>query len=426
MTNESVDVAIIGAGPYGLSTAAHLRAAGVSHRVFGETMRLWTEHMPAGMFLKSQGFASNLSDPAGDYTLAAFCQATGRPYADYGRPVPLDTFVEYGRWFQRHCAPDVEEVLVTNVAPAGDGFELKLADGTGASARQVVVAIGVQAFAHVPDAMSALPSTVHSHASAERDLSRFAGRDVVVVGAGQSALEGAALLREQGATVRVLVRGSRLAWNGQPLALDRPLLQRLREPESGLGSGWGTWFYSTKPGLFRHLPTGQRLYRARTVLGPAGASWLRPRVEGQIPILMRHTVVSAEMVGDRVKLRVRTGDGRLVDLLTDHVISATGYRPDVARLSFLDPILRTRLHTVGRSPQVDGAFESAVPGLFVAGPAVAPTFGPVMRFVYGSDFAARTVTRRIAARSGRSAGGRRPAPGGDRDGSGRGIGRAEP
>ncbi|HEX6498411.1 MAG TPA: NAD(P)-binding domain-containing protein [Micromonosporaceae bacterium] len=402
MANETVDVAIVGAGPYGLSIAAHLRAAGVSHRVFGETMQLWTDHMPIGMYLKSQGFASNLSDPVGGYTLAEFCRATGRPYADYGRPVPLDTFVEYGRWFQRNCAPEVENVLVTNVAPTGDGFEVKLADGTGANARQVVVAIGVQAFAHVPAALSTLPAHLCAHASAQRDLSVFAGRDVVVVGAGQSALETAALLREQGATVRVLVRGSRLVWNGEPLAPDRPLAQRLREPESGLGSGWGTWFYSTKPALFRRLPASQRLYRARTALGPAGSSWLRPRVEGQIPILLRHSVASAEPVGDRVRLWVRAADGRLVEMVTDHVIAATGYRPDAARLSFLDPITRTRLHTVGQSPGVDRAFESSVPGLFVVGPAVAPSFGPVMRFVYGADFAARTVTKRLAARSGRS------------------------
>ena len=72
--------------------------------------------MPQGMFLKSQGFASNLSDPDGTHTLAAFCRATGAPYADYGLPVPLDTFIAYGQWFQASCVPDVEETLVTRVA----------------------------------------------------------------------------------------------------------------------------------------------------------------------------------------------------------------------------------------------------------------------------------------------------------------------
>jgi len=98
--SDTVDVAIIGAGPYGLSLAAHLRAAGVDYRHFGIPMRLWEATMPQGMFLKSQGFASNIADPDGTHTLEAFCQATGRTYASYGLPVSLDNFVSYGHWFQ--------------------------------------------------------------------------------------------------------------------------------------------------------------------------------------------------------------------------------------------------------------------------------------------------------------------------------------
>jgi cation diffusion facilitator CzcD-associated flavoprotein CzcO len=91
--SDAVDVAIVGAGPYGLSVAAHLRGAGVSYRQFGLPMHLWRDAMPRGMFLKSQGFASNLSDPERSHTLEAFCAKTGRPYASYGLPVALDTFV---------------------------------------------------------------------------------------------------------------------------------------------------------------------------------------------------------------------------------------------------------------------------------------------------------------------------------------------
>src|SRR6516165_1462268 len=61
MTSE-VDVAIVGAGPYGLSLAAHLQALGVEYRVFGRPMDTWRHHMPEGMLLKSDGFASSLSD----------------------------------------------------------------------------------------------------------------------------------------------------------------------------------------------------------------------------------------------------------------------------------------------------------------------------------------------------------------------------
>src|SRR6202035_2033643 len=117
---------------------------------------------------------------------------------------------------------------------------------------------------------------------------------VIVLGAGQSALETATLLHENGATVQVVARKPRVAWNGQPLAPDRPLLQRLREPEAGLGSGWSSWVYSEAPSLFRHLPKGTRIYRSRTALGPAGASWLRARAEGQFPLLTSHLLKEAE------------------------------------------------------------------------------------------------------------------------------------
>ena len=399
--NDSVDVAIVGAGPYGLSVAAHLRAAGVSFRQFGYPMHLWRSMMPQGMFLKSQGFASNLSDPAGTHTLQAFCLATARPYADYGLPVSLDTFVAYGEWFKAAHAPDVEETLVTEVSRTDGQYTLGLATGSTARARQVVIAAGVEHFAVVPDLLAGLPASVCTHSSAHTDLSSFRGQDVIVLGAGQSALETAALLHENGAAVQVVARESRVAWNGQPLALDRPLTQRLREPEAGLGSGWSTWFYSEHPGLFRHLPQSTRVYRSRTALGPAGASWLRARVEGQFPVLTGHLLREAEATGAAVTLTFTSPAQAQVRLTADHVIAATGYRPDLSRLSFLDPALRNQLETVAGAPVVRRDYQTSVPGLFITGPAVAATFGPVMRFVFGSKHAAHTLARGLTATRGR-------------------------
>jgi thioredoxin reductase len=404
--SDAVEVAIIGAGPYGLSIGAHLRKAGVSVRQFGLPMQLWRAFMPEGMFLKSQGFASNLSAPDGTHTLEAFCQATGRPYASYGLPVPLDTFVAYGQWFRSELVPDIEEVLVTDVARCDGGFELTLANSEQVRARKVVIAIGVEHFAYVPEPLSALPATVCTHASAHTDLSVFRDREVVVVGAGQSALESAALLHENGAKVTLVARKDNIRWNGVPLNPDRPLLQRLREPESGLGSGWATWFYSNHPDWFRHLPRSTRVSRARTALGPAGASWLRNRVEGQFPALTGLSVKSAKVDGSSVVLGLAGTDGSSRELAADHVIAGTGYRTDLTRLSFLGSQIRSGLQTVpGTGSSVVGSdYQSSVPGLYVIGPAVAPTMGPVMRFVFGSEHAATTVARPLigASAAGRS------------------------
>jgi FAD-dependent urate hydroxylase len=399
--SEAVDVAIVGAGPYGLSLAAHLRAAGASFRQFGLPMHLWQSSMPRGMFLKSQGFASNLSSPDDKHTLEAFCAATGRPYRSYGLPVPLDTFVAYGLWFQNELVPDLEQTLVTEVVPKDGHYEVSLADGSRVQAASVVVAAGVEHFARMPEQLAGLPEALWSHSSAHTDLGIFRGKSVVVLGAGQSALESAALLHENGADVQLVARKPKLAWNGEPLPLDRPWLQRLREPEAGLGSGWGTWFYSNHPGLFRHLPRGTRVTRARTALGPAGACWLPPRVQGKFPVLLSHNLTLAKPDGDAVRLGFDGPGGAVTELTADHVIAATGYRSDARRLTFLSDQLRPALRTIADTPVVDRSYRSAVAGLYFIGPVVAPTFGPVMRFVYGSDHAARTVSRELAATAGR-------------------------
>jgi len=260
----------------------------------------------------------------------------------------------------------------------------------------VIIAVGVQHFAHIPEVLTALPPQLQSHTSLHSDLSRFSGREVVVVGAGQSALESAALLHEAGAAVRVLGRGDRLQWNGQPLPPNRPWWARLREPEVDLGSGWATWFYSSHAALFRYLPSGQRLYRARTALGPAGAHWLKPRIEGHIPVHLCHEIINAQPAGEGVRLVARTSDASAVELHAEHVIAATGYRADIDRITFLDPTVRNQVRRVGRTPHVGRNFESSVRGLYFVGPAVAPTFGPVMRFVCGTGFASRQLSGHLA------------------------------
>jgi FAD-dependent urate hydroxylase len=392
---DTVDVVIIGAGPYGLSVAAHLSAAGVRYRHFGVPMKLWRSAMPRGMYLKSQGFASNLSDAEGTKTLEAFCAATGRHYGSYGVPVALDTFVEYGRWFREQLSLPVEESLVTSVTRDGQGFAVTVADTEQVTARAVVFAIGVEHFAYLPAPFSELPQTLCTHSSAHTDLATFAGKRVIIAGSGQSALESAALLHEAGADVQVLARRPKLAWNGEPLAPDRPLTQRLLEPEAGLGSGWSTWFYSNHPDLFRHLPPSNRVHRARTALGPAGACWLRVRVEGQFPVLTGHTVTEAAADGDQVRLTVN-GDGTRKELTADHVIAATGYRPDLTRLGFIGEDIRPALRTLGGTVLAGRGYQSSVPGLYFVGPVVAPSFGPVMRFVFGARHAALSVSRQLA------------------------------
>ncbi len=399
--SDAVDVAIVGAGPYGLSLAAHLRAAGVDFRQFGRPMHLWREQMPRGMFLKSQGFASNMSDPGDEFTLAAYCSTTGRAYADYGLPVPLGVFIGYGDWFVRQLAGCLERTLVTSLTGRPGRFELGLANGGTATARRVVLATGVEHFAYTPPSLAGHESV--SHSSTITEPADFCGKRVVVIGRGQSALESGALMRESGADVEIITRSPGITWNGPPLPPGRPPLRRLLEPEAGLGSGWGTWFYSRHPGLFRHLPEQARIHRARTALGPAGASWLRDRVEGQVPVRTSQAIDRVRATADGVSIDLLSRGGTRSEVRADYVVAATGYRPDLGRLTFIDDQLRARLRTVASTAAVDASYQTSIEGLYMIGPAVAPVFGPVMRFVYGSAHAARTVTRRLESTAGSAA-----------------------
>ena len=393
----SVPVVIVGAGPYGLSVAANLRARGVEHRIFGKPMRSWLENMPERMFLKSVGFASSLSDGSGTHTLGAFCNANGREYGDVDWPVPIGTFTDYAQWFQKTLVDNVEPHDVVAVGHDGQRFALLLSTGERVSADQVVMAVGHTYFAHTPATYWGLPKELVSHAMDHRTFEPFAGRDVTVIGAGQSALETAALLHEAGADVALLVRGTALGWNGDPVP--RSLRTRLRAPESGLGPGWKSLFYSNAPQVFRHLPATTRKAVVRRALGPAGAWWLRPRVLGSVPVSLDTVVRAAAPHGDGLRLEVATG-GVATQVTTDHVVAGTGYRVDINRIPFLDRDLLARVRQAGTVPVLDAGFQSSVPGLYFVGLSAAPTFGPVQRFVFGADFAARRVSSHVARRAG--------------------------
>ncbi|MFG2620491.1 NAD(P)-binding domain-containing protein [Streptomyces sp. NPDC048507] len=396
------DLVVIGAGPYGLSIAAHAAAAGLAVRVLGRPMASWRDHMPEGMYLKSEPWSSNLSAPGGRHTLADYCATLGLP-AEHGSPLPIGTFSAYGLWFARHAGlPEVEEAVVTEVAPYGDGFLVRTADGPPRPARTVALAVGVMPFTRYPDALRDLPGGHYSHSSGHRDLSRFADREVAVLGAGQAALETAALLAEAGARPCLVARRPRLNWNTVPQPLERPRLRALREPHSGLGTGWRSWVWSELPWAVRRLPAPTRERIAATALGPAGAWWLRERFEQRVPTLLGHRLHRAVAAGDRTRLALTTPAGEPVVLDTAHVIAATGFAPDLARLALLDAGLRDALATVGGggTPELSPRFESSWPGLFFAGLLTAPSFGPSMRFVHGAGFTAGRLVRGVLARLG--------------------------
>ncbi|MFJ8697196.1 NAD(P)-binding domain-containing protein [Streptomyces roseolilacinus] len=399
------DLVVVGAGPYGLSVAAHAAARGLDVRVHGQVMRSW-RHMPPGMLLKSEPWASDLSDPAGAYRLAAYA-ATRGTRAEHGVPLPVGFFAEYGEWFARRAVPAVDPRTVVAVRPRPDGgFTVTTEDGEETGARTVALALGVMPFTDVPAGLRPLMPHRVSHSSDLADLTAFAGRDVTVLGAGQAALETAVLLAELGARARVVARSRDLVWNTVPPALRRGRREAVLAPHTGLGCGWRNLLYARTPGVFRHLPDTTREHLFDTALGPAGAWWLRPRFAAVSDVRLGRTVVAAAPAGprgDRVRLTLAAGSGPAAptaEVETDHVIAATGFAPRLDRVDVLPEDVRRTLRTVGASgaPEVSGHFESSHPGLFLAGLLTAPAYGPAMRFVYGAAYTAGRLVRGVERR----------------------------
>ena len=399
----STEAAIIGAGPYGLSLAAHLSGAGVGTRVFGRPMDSWLRHMPRGMLLKSDPFASNLSDPGDFYTLARFSAERSIAYNE-AKPVRLDTFCEYGLAFQNRFVPAAEDRLVKKIERDRDGFGLVFDDGQQAQARRVIVAVGVTPFQYMPEALRSLGGRYATHSFDHHDLSRLAGQRVAVVGGGASAIDLAALLREQGVDVSLISRRSTLKFSSSgPRQGERPSLwSQIRHPPSGLGPGLRSRFSTDAPLVFHALPKKLRLEFVHRHLGPSASGVMKEKVVGRVPLLLERHLQGASVEQGAVALTLRRADRSSEVLRFDHVIAGTGFRTDVARLDFLSPSLQRELAVVEGSPVLSTTFESSVPGLYFIGPAAAVSFGPMMRFAFGARYVARRLTHAFAVERRRS------------------------
>jgi cation diffusion facilitator CzcD-associated flavoprotein CzcO len=383
---EGTDIAIIGAGPYGLSVAAHLNRSQQSEvHVFGEPMSFWQRHMPKGMFLRSPWSACNLSDPFSALTLETFVRERGAPIS---RPVPLADFVEYGLWFQKHVVPEVDTRAVELLERCDGEFLLSLNDGAEFRARVVVVAAGIVPFAVYPSAFSSVSSSRVSHSSEHADLGDFEDRRVAVIGAGQSAIESAAILKESGAQVEVIVRAPSVRWLRRSAKIHR-LAGRLLYAPSDIGPAGLSWLVAA-PWAFRCIPRPIQDPLAARCIRPAASDWLAPRLDS-VPITFQRTVTAASQRNGDVRIVLDDGSERMVD----HALLATGYRVDISRYEFLDRQLLTEIDRANGFPKLRRGFETSVRGLHFVGASAAWSYGPLSRFVAGAGFAARAVSSHL-------------------------------
>lgn len=394
------DVAIIGAGPYGLSATAHLRAVkGLDVHTFGEPMSFWQRNMPVGMLLRSGWAATHIADPHRSLTLEAYRAASG---THFSTPVPLDRFIDYGLWYQRQVIPDLDKRKVVRVESRnGHGdFRLHLEDGDSLCARRVVVAAGIGSFAWRPPEFTGLPRSLASHTSEHQDLRRFQGKRVLVVGGGQSALESAALLYESGAEVEIVARARQIHWLGGVVSRTiqfglGPSLSKLLYAPTDVGPA-GISQIVARPDLTRRFPRGVQDWLRKRSIRPAGARWLVDRLKN-VPMHLGRSVVSASPSNKGISIKLDNGTERVID----HVLLGTGYRVDVSKYEFLAPELAHAISRFQGYPCLREGFETSVPGLHIVGAPAVWSFGALMQFVVGTHYAARTLCRSIAGKTAR-------------------------
>jgi len=388
-SHKAVDceVAVIGAGPYGLSAAAHLKASGVSVRVFGEPMTFWAQKIPEGMLLRSPRVASNISDPAHEFTLESYEAAFGKPPS---APVPLETFVDYGKWFCKHFSEDLDRRNVASIRHENQRFVVVLVNGTKILARRVIVAAGIGPFKRKPEVFKHLDSALASHCYDGRSVRDFAGKRVAVIGAGQSALESAALLHEAGADVEVIAKIPQLRWLGM-----HPWLHQLG-PISALLYSYhdigpaGISRLVAMPNIMRQLPLPLRdKIRVRAVR-PIGSKWLPDRLTN-VKLTTGRMTAEARAVGDVVRMRLDDGSERSVH----HVLMGTGYTVDISKYEFMSSELLKGIQLFDGYPVLTSGFCSSIPGLHFIGATAARSFGPLLYFVTGTTFASRELTSHI-------------------------------
>ncbi len=343
--------------------------------------------MPAGMFLRSPWSASSISDPSKNLSIDGF-NATQKSKVPV--PIPLDTFVQYGLWFRQQALPGLETRKIDHVQRDGSAFRVTAADGESWNSARVVIAAGLGSFARRPEVFAKLPPQFVTHCSDQRDVERFRGKNIVIIGAGQSALESAALVHEAGGKVEVLIRHESIHWLGWRARMQKlgPIAKLLYAP-TDIGPA-GVSRIVAKPNSVKYFPRSiQNRFRKRS-LRPAGARWLIDRTK-DVTLSTSRYVTSAEVQGNAVHLRLNDNTTRVVD----HVLLGTGYSVDVSRYPFLSPEIVAALRITDGFPHLKAGLESTVPGLHFLGAPAAWSFGPLMYFVAGTEFAAQELARGI-------------------------------
>jgi FAD-dependent urate hydroxylase len=378
-----VPLLVIGAGPYALSAAAHAKRRGIEPLVVGEPMAFWRQHMPDGMLLRS-GTDWHL-DADGIDTFEAYLAERGIDPADVD-PVPLATFIDYADWFCAQTGIEPRPTFVSSLEQRDGRFLVSFEDGRQLTADTVVAAPGIARFPVIPDWVPAsLSEPRWSHTCTLVRFERLRAARVLIVGGRQSAFEWAALLAEAGAkSVHVVHRHDTPSFETAHWQFVDELMDNT----------------ISIPGWFRTLPAeerdaiAQRFWKeGRLKLEP----WLPPRLPETVVRVRPRTEVAGSSGLANGEIDVELSDGGR--LTVDHVVLATGYRPDLGNVGYLRSLL-DQIDTNDGFPALDEHFQTSAPGLFMPGFVATRDFGPFFGFVRGCPAASTLIGDALVDRRG--------------------------
>jgi cation diffusion facilitator CzcD-associated flavoprotein CzcO len=375
---DTTSLLVVGAGPYGLAVAARARERGIDTLVVGHSLGFWTDHMPAGMFLRS-GVDWHL-DASGIHTFEAFVEERGLPPTELD-PIPIGLFLNYATWFQEQKQLTIRDQFVSALEKRDAQFVASLDDGSQIGAERVVAAPGNGYFAHLPEWAAALPAGVGLHTSDFVRFDEVAEQRVLIVGGRQSAYEWAALLGEHDVERVDIVhrhevpRFERVNWRFVDDYTDATI--RI-------------------PGWWRSLSRTDQEQIARRFWKVGRLTlewWLPPRLTGdRFHLWPNARVVEAIAEPDATVVTLSNGER----LRVDRVIFATGYKAELANVPYLHPVI-SDIAVVDGFPALDEYFESSIPGLYFPGFAASRDFGPFFGFTKACPAAAVLIVDKLNA-----------------------------
>jgi cation diffusion facilitator CzcD-associated flavoprotein CzcO len=377
---EGAELLVIGAGPYGVATAARAIERGIETVVVGVPMSFWKQHMPEGMCLRS-GPDWHL-DAAGVHTFEAFLEEEGIAPSEVD-PVPIRVFLDYATWFQDNKGVLAQENLVTQLTHNGKTFEALLDNGEQITAGAVVAAPGIRHFQQLPQWADAVPPGVGSHTGDLVHFEDLRGARVLIVGGRQSAYEWAALIGEQGAERIDIVHRH-----------DVPLFEHV------------SWKFVDDyvdsmlavPGWWRALSDSERERIARRFWEAGRLTlewWLIPRLATDQFHRWPGTSVT-DIREDTGGVRADLSNGERLSV--DRIVFATGYKANLPNVPYLGDLV-DRVDLVDGFPLLDEAFQSSIAGLYITGFAATRDFGPFLGFTKACPAAATLIVESLLGRA---------------------------